>query len=406
MNCKEFETCLLKYYLGEEEDKPKASEYIKMQTHIRSCPNCSVLADKLKGIQAALSGLIKQKCSNNFYDILLEKLPKPSQMGSSLKEINKTISRVPKAVWIGMGVVTAVICIFVLFKMFFVTYGLPVVYYHGDIEIKRNADTAGWVKLKDYTELNNGDKIKTDDSSMAIIAISPTSTIRITEKTELKVLYLYRKKDQYNCKLSLTDGTIWVSDKGTAEQKIQIATDNAFVEPEVAECDISFSDNNKTMVRVFKGNLKFYHKNFTDEKNKVNEGQCSVSSSDQPPTSPINMDTSIPGGWEQWNLNLPLPGDIIKEKEKVKDAVKLPSSYSQTNLFPKTDLTPVPEGTPSSLTPGPEGYNPGNPGTNPGNPGTNPGNPGTNPGNPGNPGTNPGNPGNPGINPGVTPIGP
>ncbi len=351
MSCTQFEDDLRRYYLGEEDDKPKASEYIKMQTHIRSCPNCSVIAEKLKAIQAAMNGIVRQKASATFYDMLSEKLPKPSPVSIYVTKVKRKVSGVPKFAWITVSAVIVLTVLYTMFKIFFPSFGLPIVYYQGDVDIRRSSDNSGMKKLSGYPELTNGDKLKTDSSSIVVFVVSKETSVRMGENSELRIDYIQRARGEgYSCKINLIEGAVWVSQKESTKfdtQKLQVVTDNAFVEPLGSDFDVSSNDN-KTVLRVFNGKVRFYHKNFQDEKSIVDGGHSSLTSSDQPPTSPAEIDTANPGGWEQWNMNIPmLAGNLLEIKaEAVKDKISPPKSYMPFFATPAPSVSPSPSPTP------------------------------------------------------------
>jgi ferric-dicitrate binding protein FerR (iron transport regulator) len=171
------------------------------------------------------------------------------------------------------------------------------------------------------------------------------------ENSELRIDYIQRARgDGYSCKINVIEGAIWVSQKEEGKfetQKLQVVTDNAFIETLGSEFDVSSNDN-KTVLRVFKGKVRFYHKNFQDEKSIVDEGHSSLTSSDQPPTSPAEIDTKNLGGWEQWNMNIPLlTGNLLEIKpDTIKDKIAPPRSYMPFFATPAPSVSPVPSPTP------------------------------------------------------------
>ncbi|HPZ08608.1 MAG TPA: hypothetical protein PL110_10880, partial [Candidatus Eremiobacteraeota bacterium] len=212
MSCTEFEDDLRRYYLGEEDDKPKASEYIKMQTHIRSCTTCSVNSEKLKAMQAAINGIVKQKTSATFYDTLSEKLPKPSPVTIYMNQIKRKFAKVPRPVWIGGFSLVTIFIIFMLVKIFFPSFGLPVIYYYGDVDIRKSTDNSGLKKLSGYPVLSVGDKLKTDSSSSVVFVIAKNTSARMGENTDLRIGLIQRSRDEgYTCKLDVVSGNLWVS---------------------------------------------------------------------------------------------------------------------------------------------------------------------------------------------------
>lgn len=354
MNCLKFEEEILKYHIGEEDEKPKASEYIKMQTHIRSCPSCSKAADQLKGVQAALNGILLQNTSATFVDNLMARLPKPSPVSVLVTDTSKKIRNIPRPVWYVLLGLAVIFGIAKLWSILFATYNLPIIYHSGDIDIRLNADTAGWKKYEGNIPLGNGDKIKTDNSATLILVISDNVSVRLSENTTLQVMYISRKgKDAYDCRLNIEEGLVWVSQKGVSNfetQQLKITTENAVIDSLGGTFDIYYSDNNRTLLRVFDGKVSFYHNHFQEEKSMINAGESSITSSDQPPTSPATFEMESLGGWEEWNLELDknLPENLLLTRpEDVK--IEAPTMWSQTRGTPppKENETPSPT---------PEGY--------------------------------------------------
>ena len=359
MSCPKFEDELFKYYFGEEDDKPKASEYIKLQTHIRACPDCSVASEQLKGIQAALNGIIRQKTSATFYDNLSEKFPKPSSVKTFFKSANKKITGIHKYVWYALLGLVFLIGLVFAYRIIFATYNLPMIYHSGDIDYRKSSDTGGWKKLgeNENIQLANGDKVKTDDSATAIFAISEDMSIKMSEKTEIKVMLIQRAGENgFTCKISLVEGLIWVSQPGQGDlekQKLEVSTENAIIETlGGGDFDVYYSDNNRTVLRVFKGKARFYHIHFQEEKSTISAGQSSLTSSDQPPTSPAEMDLSLKGGWEEWNLNMALSGNLMTiSPSSIKDKIGTPKSWIQLQVTPPPENSGTPSPTPGVYDP-------------------------------------------------------
>ena len=352
MNCEKFQEELLKYYLGEEDEKPKASEYIKMQSHLRSCQGCSKASEQLKGIQAALNAIISQKTSSTFMDGLTDKMPKPSPVTQYLNTANKKLSSVPRPVWFGLVGLIIIIGLVSVWGYIFPSTSLPVIYYNGDVDIRLNADTAGWKKLDGYIDLNNGDKIKTDNSACVVFVVSKDTSVRLGENTTARIVYMGKLKNKgYDCRIELIEGLLWVSQQGMGDKEtelLKIITQNAVVKSSRAIFDVSFSDNNRTLLRVFGDGVDFSHQHFAEENTNVSKGFSSITSSDQPPTSPSKIDMVNLGGWETWNLKtFPSGIDLLSvNPEELKEGLKPPPSLTQLHATPPPTVEVEPTPTP------------------------------------------------------------
>lgn len=208
---------------------------------------------------------------------------------------------------------------------------IPLLYYQGDVKL-RKAGESDWKQIKSSINLVRGDKIKTGEKSLAIIVISSDASIRMAEKSQISIFNLDRSSDDsYIFSLALAKGTIWISQKATSNfenKMIAVVTeDNVFAEPKGAEFDITYKDFS-TSVRVFKGEVSFYHGLYTDHKVTVKEGSCSSIKVQQPPPPPVEMVPEMTGLWEKWNLNLPLSGNLLRIKS------------SELNISPPSDYKP------------------------------------------------------------------
>jgi len=355
MRCDQFQEELLKYYLGEDDEKPKASEYIKMQSHLRDCKSCSKASEQLKGMQAALNAILRQTTSSTFIDGVIDKLPKPSPVTTYISQANKKLATVPRFVWWGITGLVLTIGIIYVWGILFPSCSLPIIYYDGTVDIRVNADTSGWKKLDKYLALRNGDRIKTDNSSGVIFVISKDTCVRMGENTQVVINYIGPLKNKgYDCRLTLEEGLIWISQMGYGNkesEQLKIETRNAIIRSSRGIFDVSFSDNNRTLLRVYDGSIDFSHQHFKEENTTVNKGYSSITSSDQPPTSPSLIDMTNLGGWEEWNLRkIPSDTDFLKIKpETFTEEMGKPKSWSQLYVTPPEKEEPSPSPTPGML---------------------------------------------------------
>ncbi len=205
------------------------------------------------------------------------------------------------------------------------------VYYKGSVDIKKSGEE----KINTVTsqvKLFKGDKIRSGANSTAILAVSNSTSIRLAEKTVLTVIHIERTEDKYLCNLGLKEGTVWLSQKDFTNfntQQIKVfTTDNITIELQGGEFDVTFQTN--TYLRVFKGKAIIYNFLFDDNKVTVEEGYgCTIIGGDQPPQMPYLINKTGLEGWEQWNSNLNLGGNLLGSKPEVTaPAVLTPVKYT------------------------------------------------------------------------------